>query len=190
MLNAGQVRVTVTSKATGQHITVRFKASAKRGKWTSVPLAQASHVFVEVPNASDTVFGNDKIGTFYPDRNSFYRDDNCSDARYWAARNAALWLMGLDASEQATYLEENRCGKCARTLTDPVSIRRGIGPDCYGAGTGSQHEVKHTDEQLNLEDEFLEGLDYEDENFSHPDVDKDEPTPAQRARSARQALTR
>lgn len=155
MLDAGQVRVTVTSKATGQHITVRFKASAKRdGRWTSVPLADASHVFVEVPNASDTML-NDKIGTFYPDRGSFYRDDNCSDARYWAALNAARWLLHDGESGQATYLEEERCGRCARPLTDPVSIERGIGPDCYGAGTGSQHEVKHThtheEAQMSLE---------------------------------------
>jgi hypothetical protein len=38
--------------------------------------------------------------------------------------------------------EEARCGKCGRALTDPVSIARGIGPECYGASTGSAHETK------------------------------------------------
>ena len=35
--------------------------------------------------------------------------------------------------------EASRCGRCFRTLTDPVSIDRGIGPECLGRDTGSQH---------------------------------------------------
>jgi hypothetical protein len=34
------------------------------------------------------------------------------------------------------------CGRCGRPLSDPVSIDRGIGPECYGRGTGSQHQHK------------------------------------------------
>jgi hypothetical protein len=33
--------------------------------------------------------------------------------------------------------EESVCGCCGRELTDPVSIERGIGPDCYGKQTGT-----------------------------------------------------
>lgn len=185
MLTAGDVRVTVTSKSTGRHITVRFKAFAKNGRWERVPLAEATHLFIEVPNQSESEYGNDKVGTFYPDRVAFYRDDNCSDARYWAARNAALWLLGEECSDQATYLEENRCGVCARTLTDPVSIRRGIGPTCYGQGTGSEHETKVRDDQMSLEGEFLE-----DEDLSHEEVNPDESSPTRQVRLSRQALKR
>jgi hypothetical protein len=34
---------------------------------------------------------------------------------------------------------ESRCGRCTRQLTDPVSIARGIGPECFGRDTGSRH---------------------------------------------------
>ncbi len=145
MLAAGDVRVTVTSKDSGQHITIRFKAFAKNDgpgkRWKRVPLDQASHVFVEVPSASGE--WSDKVGTFYPKSGKWFTDDNATAPRVWAADHAARWLSGDSPSTQAHYLEESRCGKCARELTDPVSIERGLGPHCYGEDTGSQHEVKH-----------------------------------------------
>jgi len=145
MLAAGDVRVTVTSKDSGQHITIRFKAFAKNegpGKrWIRVPLEEASHVFVEVPNASGE--WSDKVGTFYPKSGRWYNANTATFPRMWAAEHAARWLSGMPTSSKATFLEESRCGKCARELTDPVSIERGLGPHCYGEETGSQHQVKH-----------------------------------------------
>lgn len=145
MLDAGDVRVTVTSSRTGEHITIRFKAHRKdeagKKRWPRCPLAEASHVFVEVPNPDGW---GDKVGTFYPESGRWFADDHADPARVWAAAEAARWLDASEqASPQATYLEESRCGRCARRLTDPVSIERGIGPECYGKETGSQHEVKH-----------------------------------------------
>jgi hypothetical protein len=34
--------------------------------------------------------------------------------------------------------EESVCGMCGMELTDPVSIERGIGPQCYGKQTGTK----------------------------------------------------
>jgi hypothetical protein len=34
--------------------------------------------------------------------------------------------------------EASQCGYCGKKLTDPVSIERGIGPDCLGKTTGSK----------------------------------------------------
>lgn len=34
-------------------------------------------------------------------------------------------------------VEESTCGACGRELTDPVSVARGIGPECFGKATGT-----------------------------------------------------
>ena len=67
-------------------------------------------------------------------------------------RNTALLIYGARAA--LTYaktgeaptpkngtvavVESTLCGACGRKLTDPVSIERGIGPECFGKATGSK----------------------------------------------------
>ena len=146
MLSAGGVVVTVKSKTTGEHITVklnsRLKNDSGRGKkWQPVGPCDATHIFFSVPNA-DRAGWDDKIGTFYPKNGKFYEDSNADAARVWAAAAVMQWLNGDADETHATYQESNECGRCGRQLTDPVSIERGIGPECIGKMTGSQHQVK------------------------------------------------
>ncbi len=43
----------------------------------------------------------------------------------------ALYHLGQgNAPEQLEFWHEGRCARCARPLTDPVSIERGLGPEC------------------------------------------------------------
>lgn len=35
-------------------------------------------------------------------------------------------------------VESDNCGMCGRTLTDPESIARGVGPECHGKATGTR----------------------------------------------------
>lgn len=48
---------------------------------------------------------------------------------------ALRWLLGLLRKDQlpskALVFHEGSCGICGRPLTDPTSIQRGIGPDCW-----------------------------------------------------------
>lgn len=146
MLNAGNVVVTVKSKKTGEHITVklasRFKNDSGRGKkWQPAGPDKATHIFASVRNA-DRAGWDDKIGTYYPNTGRFFEDHNTEAARVWAAAAALQWLCGNADETHAEYFESNECGRCGRMLTDPVSIERGIGPECYGKMTGSQHQVK------------------------------------------------
>lgn len=152
----GRVVVSVRSKKTGEHISIKFQCCRKnesgRGKkWPKVPLGEATHVFISVPNASDAGW-DDKVGTFYPRSHRFYEADNADPARVWAACAAAHWLNGEAEEKNATYHETNECGRCGRELTDPVSVERGIGPECFGKETGSQHQTKnrppHTQDEL------------------------------------------
>lgn len=155
MLAGGRVKVTVSAPS-APHITVLFKCFADNRKrqyddtrsknWIECPFADASHIFVEVPSATRLGNYNDSIGTFYPKSNKWYEGDNADPVRVDAAIAIANFLMG-DTSRfpLLQFKEANECGKCGLELTDPVSIERGFGPDCFGKVTGSVHQVKGTE---------------------------------------------
>jgi hypothetical protein len=151
MFSAGDVRVTVTERGGGDHITIRFKAildnrEGEGRNWLRVPLNEATHVFIEVPNASGD--WPDKIGVFYPRTGKFFEDTNADPERIEAATLAARWLNEGEERKPRVgnhrLQEESYCGVCGRLLTDPESIDRGIGPECFGRQTGSHHQVKTT----------------------------------------------
>jgi hypothetical protein len=139
MLEAGRVTVTFTSPS-GQHITITAKSRAKiDDRWQGVPLAKATILFFEVPN-HDNGF-NDKVGKL-TGRGGFVADRNADPARVYCAKMLLAYVAGRPTPPSLVIQEENRCGKCGRELTDPVSIERGIGPECYGQATGSSHQQK------------------------------------------------
>lgn len=145
MLAGGRLTVTMTSKRTNQHITLEFtsKKEQKHGfpKWKPVLFAEASHVFVKTN-------GEDRVGTYYPNSQYFYAARDADPARVWAAEQTLYAVTkGLLETDKFTLKEANYCGKCGRELTDPVSIERGLGPDCYGAVTGSMHQMKQSQDK-------------------------------------------
>jgi len=141
MLEAGRITVTFRSTATGEHITLTAKARGKKEgseKWVSVPLADALVVFIEVPNQEGW---NDKVGKVTR-RGGFVPDGSADPARVYCAHKLLDFVAGEAMPAGLEVFEESRCGVCGRALTDPVSIERGIGPECYGRQTGSKHETK------------------------------------------------
>jgi hypothetical protein len=139
MLAAGQLTITLTSKVTGEHITIKAVCKARNAetnRWERVPFEQATHVFCEVPSSS----WGDRVGTFRPQTGYFYGDAAADPKRVWAAVAALRYACKGTEHAQAEYAEADRCGRCGRELTDPESIARGVGPECYGQLTGSAHE--------------------------------------------------
>lgn len=139
-LSAGQVTVTFTSPKTGEHITIRAKALAKdeNNKWKPANPAEALFISFDVPN--DTGFG-DKVAKITR-RAGFVADPQADKARVFCAQQLLRFVAGQPLATGLVAQEAERCGKCGRQLTDPVSIERGIGPECFGGSTGSTHQTK------------------------------------------------
>ena len=149
LVEGGRVRVTVQSKETGRHLTVRLACKAKgpNGRYISrarlegrVGYEQADAVFAD---GGDPAFSG-WVGTYYPRSGKWYPAEDAQEAPGswygWAAQAVIAWAMGEgDLEQQAEVSIEAECSSCGRALTDPESIERGIGPECYGRHTKSEH---------------------------------------------------
>lgn len=141
MLAAGRLTATVTSKRTGQHITVSIKCcrnapDAPYGqKWPTTSPAEATHVFLEAGK-------HDKIGVIYPQRDRYSLYTGYDPAREYAAAMVLRYACGEHFESE--IVEADQCGCCGRKLTDPESIARGIGPECYGKQTEAEHQTRQT----------------------------------------------
>lgn len=72
-------------------------------------------------------------------------DDRNKDRllRYAAECALAYAWIGTEGLPTPTnggvhVVESDNCGMCGRTLTDPESIARGVGPECHGKATGTR----------------------------------------------------
>ena len=145
--DGGRVRVTVTSKATGRHLTVRLacKVKGEDGRWISrarldgrVGYSECDAVFAD---GGDQVFGG-WIATYYPGSSRWFVPPH-PDAPLgyeWSAKQVIAWALGGGQLEDvAEVAVASECSYCGKGLTDPQSIERGIGPECYGRHTKSRH---------------------------------------------------
>lgn len=144
----GRARVTVTSRQTGRHLTVRLACKAKGddGRWISrarlagrVGFDDADALFVD---GGDAAFA-EWVGTLYTKSGTWYTPKVWADPRgewyFWAAKAVVAWALGSAPLEQATVALAEECSVCGRALTDPESIQRGIGPECFGKRTEASH---------------------------------------------------
>lgn len=137
MLRAGRLVATVTSRSTGQHVTLRLRACVKnrhgKPRWPTVPFEDATHVFI-----SD--YDGERVATFYPMTGKLWMEAGTSRPVQWTVLALLKYLAGAfpKLEAQAELAEADLCGRCGRELTDPVSLERGLGPECYGARTRSR----------------------------------------------------
>lgn len=134
MLALGRMTATITSRASGQHVTLRLRCKDEAKGWEIVPFDEASHVFIED-------FDGERIATYYPRGGVLFYTDHASDAARWSVQALIRYLAGgyPEFDGQAEVVAEDACGKCGQPLTDPESIERGFGPDCFGELTRSRH---------------------------------------------------
>jgi hypothetical protein len=154
LMIGGRARVTVTSKATGKHLTVML-AAKKRGEDGRFISRALKAGRVGLPEA-DVVFadGGDSawdgwIGRFDPKTGEWRSPKSYDDERgpqyRWAAQSVLRYAVSMDEAwvaqfeGQAEVALASECCVCGKALTDPESIDRGIGPECYGKLTKSSH---------------------------------------------------
>lgn len=119
---AGNALFTLRSRKTGTRFTyhVRAKTDARE------PIYFAS-VLTGPDNESDYRYaGLAKPWGVVPTQGSKIR----ADAPSVRALDWALRMLAAGGHDDLEVFHAGACGRCGRTLTDPVSIGRGLGPEC------------------------------------------------------------
>ena len=128
---AGNARLTLVSKRTGERFTYRVRSPREAGK--------VSH-FVSVLSGPDNETSYSYMGHYYSDDRDAGRFRHGLKSRIAQdAPSAKAWtwfdakVLGRGAMPETLEIwHEGRCGRCGRALTVPESIERGIGPECAG----------------------------------------------------------
>jgi hypothetical protein len=133
MLLAGGIEATVTLPS-GEYVTVKVRTRKRQGSgWTNATPGEEGAL------TTASAFGW-RVG----------RVEVANDGGWVLTRQTTN--MNVQAALDALFDEAagvrlaaghrvqvaDRCGRCLRRLTDPVSIDRGIGPECFGRETGSR----------------------------------------------------
>ena len=122
----GRGKFTLVSKATGKRFT--YSLGVPKNKQDRIP-----PMFVRVLTGPNNTSDYQFIGTVFDHhtyrhslRKSMISEKAPSVLAFsWFVRN--LYKGNLEGVE---FWHEGRCGKCARLLTVPESIQRGLGPHC------------------------------------------------------------
>ena len=125
----GNAIVTLTSEKTGKHFTFKIKEKKEEG------LAGRNLSFVRVLAGPDNTSFDESLHIGFipsigckliagkkgkPDAPSF-------KALAWVLNHLEAGVFPANCKIQ----HEGRCSMCSRRLTDPVSIERGVGPECF-----------------------------------------------------------
>jgi hypothetical protein len=138
MLAAGGIEATVTTPS-GEHVTIRVNTIRRSGSgWANcAPTDDNARTNIKVLGGKVGWVNVERVSatTYRWVLTLTTRDEQIKDA----VRALFNYCGGAPADTGYRVQEASRCGRCLRTLTDPVSIDRGIGPECYGRDTGSRH---------------------------------------------------
>jgi hypothetical protein len=135
MLALGRLTVTITSRQSRQHVTLRLRCKAEgENGWEIVSFDEATHVFIED-------YDGELVATYYPTSGVLYYKERATMPARWSVQ-AILRHLGGNFSGLPMVAEvavADLCGRCGQPLTDPESIERGFGQDCFGVVTSSRH---------------------------------------------------
>jgi hypothetical protein len=118
---AGNSRFTIVSTKTGARFTFRVRKADGKPAFVAVLTGSC--------NESDYEF----LGTIFDER--VYAHGRKSRIASTAPSAVAFtWFVSRlfqgRLPEGVEFWHEGRCGRCARPLTDPISIASGFGPEC------------------------------------------------------------
>lgn len=119
----GNARFTLVSKRTGQRYTFRMK-KADSGEM----------YFASLLTGPDNTSDYQYLGFSRGFELMAGRKGNPNHPAYKALNWTLAHLGNKNMPGELEFWHEGRCCKCARVLTDPASIERGIGPECMKKG--------------------------------------------------------
>lgn len=128
-LFGGKALFTV-SNGRGTHLT--FKLRMKEGEYRG----HATKTYFLSVKTSDSAYGYSYVGIVNPAdglikttaKSKFLPETLTYKVANWAVQAV---VRGKLIPERAEIAHAGKCGRCAKKLTDPLSIKRGIGPDCW-----------------------------------------------------------
>jgi len=121
----GKARFTLRSQATGTRYTYRIAKAKDSDSMFFANLLTGSD------NTSDYTYIGYSRGTGFASGAKGQPSHPAFKALAWA--EAQLRVAGAMPA-QLEFWHEGRCACCGRPLTDPVSIERGVGPECFKKG--------------------------------------------------------
>lgn len=128
---AGRAVLTFFNPATEKHITVHVKqARDKKDRKVRLPI-----FFVNISLLGDKEQGMIFAGTVFQDTMTFKPAKNLvPDSQLAQVFNFVLTAVGhpqILRTKGISLLHEGRCCRCGLPLTNPQSIERGLGDDCF-----------------------------------------------------------
>lgn len=188
-LRSGRLVATVVSRKTGKHIAVQLRSKRREGKrFRACELAEAERVYIDTPGeGTSREIGILHLAGKWAGKILPPWEQDFDAARVWAARRILDVAHGRAelADDQAEILQGELCLMCGRELTDPESIARNIGPECWKRATGldaggGEHQAPGAEQELFSEGSAEDGANGEAEVIAndkrHADIEKIEVT--------------
>src|SRR3990172_5551964 len=130
---AGDAKVTIVSKKTGDRFTYRVKAKDQIQGTLGATTPKSLH-FVSVLTGPDNESDYRFLGTVVDGKVYAHgRKSNISNDA--PSAKAFQWVWANLDSEAFELWHSGRCARCHRELTDPESLVRGLGPVCAGVAS-------------------------------------------------------
>jgi hypothetical protein len=130
---AGNARLTLVSKTTGNRFTYRVRA-AKDNDRDSAPAVHFVFVLTGSDNESSYSYlamVREGLDCFRTRKSAIGAEAPSAKAWFWFWEKVVVGGREPEALGLEVW-HEGRCGRCGRALTVPESIARGIGPECAG----------------------------------------------------------
>jgi hypothetical protein len=147
LTGGGRAVVSVRSQRSGKHVTIvlycRKQKEGERGyvsRATAAGRVGLSDAYCVEARAEDMEYPDNYVGRLYLPDGPRWRAGKQADAlRTWTAEKVLSFALGgYPLDHQADVFIATSCSYCGKRLTDPVSVERGVGPECYGRATGSK----------------------------------------------------
>jgi hypothetical protein len=151
-LYAGKAHFTVTNNK-GEHVTFMVQASKPTAQFPRV--SYFVKVFTGTDNTANTHYTYMGVlaldGTFRRSDRSRIAEGDVRARVFEFALDIIAGLRPLPVGYDVKH--EGRCGRCARLLTNPESIDRGIGPECikFMGGAVPRNRMAQAREAVRLE---------------------------------------